>query len=392
MQNFEWNIPTVIEFGKGAIEKLSAMAESGSRALLVYGGGSIKRTGIYDDVMKVMNENGITVFELSGVEPNPRIQTVRKGVDLCKAEGIDMVLAVGGGSSIDCAKVVAAGALYDGDAWDLVLDANKITKCLPVYTVLTMSATGSEMNKNAVISDLTKNEKWGTHSPLFKPRMSILDPTYTFSVPKKHTAAGTADIMSHTFENYFNFEDAALQKTFAEGILKTCIKYGPIAIEEPDNYEARANLMWASTNAINGLIGLGSSCGWSVHPIEHELSAFYDITHGEGLAILTPAWMEAIMKKDPRTITNIAVYGQNVWNLTGNMDTKEGRLTIAQRAVEKTREFFVNSLGIPGSLHEVGIEDEEHFEKMAEKASAQLGGAFVPLSKDEVVEIYRAVK
>ncbi len=392
MKNFTWRVPTVIEFGKGAIEKLAAMKESGSKALLVYGGGSIKRTGIYDDAMKIMNDNGITVFELPGVEPNPRIQTVRKGVDLCKENGIDMVLAIGGGSTLDCAKVVAAGAVYDGDAWDLVLDADKITKALPIYTVLTMAATGSEMNKNAVISDLTKNEKWGTHSDFLKPRMSILDPSYTFSVPKKHTAAGTADIMSHTFENYFTFEDAALQKGFAETILKTCIQYGPVALAEPENYTARANIMWASTNAINGLCSLGSAVGWTVHPMEHELSAFYDITHGEGLAILTPAWMTYIMQKDPRTVENIAAYGVNVWGLPGDMDTEQGRLNLAKRAVEKTRDFFVNSLGIPATLHEVGIMDEENFEKMAEKASKPLANAFVPLTKEDVIEIYRMVK
>lgn len=210
-----------------------------------------------------------------------------------------MVLAVGGGSAIDCAKVIAAGACYNGDAWDLVLDGEKIKSALPIYSVLTLAATGSEMDPFAVISDLSKNEKWGTSSQLLKPRMSILNPEYTFSVSQKQTGAGTADIMSHTLENYFTqVRGAYVQARMCEALLKTLIHYGPIALAQPDNYEARANLMWVSSLAINGLMNSGADVAWCVHPMEHELSAFYDITHGEGLAVLTPFWMDFALREE----------------------------------------------------------------------------------------------
>ena len=219
MNNFKYSIPTTIYFGKDQLGHLSELKESGSRVLLVYGGGSIKKSGLYDQTVKILEESGLSVTELSGVEPNPRIESVREGVKLCRENQIDMVLAVGGGSVIDCAKVVAAGACYEGDAWDLVLDGSKIKAALPVYSVLTLSATGSEMDAFAVISDMTKNEKWGTASPLVKPVMSILDPAYTYSVSRKQTAAGTADMMSHTFENYFtNVKGAALQGHLCEAV------------------------------------------------------------------------------------------------------------------------------------------------------------------------------
>ncbi len=386
MYNFTFYVPTVIHFGEGQISHLSELRESGTKVLLCYGGGSIKKNGIYDKAMEIMTGAGLEVFELSGVEPNPRIQTVRKGVEICKAENIDMVLAIGGGSTIDCSKVIAAGAKYDGDAWDLVLDGSKIKAALPVYSVLTLSATGSEMDAFAVISDMTKNEKWGTGSDLVKPKMSILDPTYTYTVSKKQTAAGTADMMSHTFENYFSkVEGADVPKRFAEGMLTVMIKYGPIALAEPDNYDARANLMWAASHAINGLAGNGLSPAWCVHPIEHELSAFYDITHGEGLAILTPFWMEHVLAKDPTTAANFAEYGRNVWHLT-----EEDDLACAKEAIACTRKFFVETMGIPANLRAVGINDKEHFEIMAQKAADGCVGSFIPLSKEDIIEIFEA--
>ncbi|MBQ6691753.1 MAG: iron-containing alcohol dehydrogenase, partial [Clostridia bacterium] len=255
MLNFTHHIPTTIHFGQGQLSHLSELKESGKNVLLVYGGGSIKKTGLYDEIMKILTENGLSVTELAGVQPNPRIESVREGIRLCRENNVDMVLAVGGGSSIDCAKVVAAGVFYDGDAWDLVLDRTKITKALPIYSVLTIAATGSEMDRVAVISDMSKNEKWSTGSPLMAPKMSVLDPSITFTVSKKQTAAGTADIMSHTFENYFTpVKGAFFQARMCEALLKTVIHYGPIAYEEPENYEARANLMWCSSWAINGFL------------------------------------------------------------------------------------------------------------------------------------------
>lgn len=386
MYNFMFYVPTRIYFGKGQISHLSELKNYGSKVLLVYGGGSIKRNGIYDNAVRILKDAGVSVYELSGVEPNPKIETVRKGVSMCKAVGIDMVLAIGGGSTIDCAKVVAAGAKYDGDAWDLVLDGSKIKAALPIFSVLTLSATGSEMDEFAVISDMTKNEKWGTAAEVLKPTMSVLDPTYTFSVSKKQTAAGTADMMSHTFENYFTKEKGAdVQARFAEGLLKTMIKYGPIALAHPDDYDARANLMWAASHAINGLVAAGSQPAWCVHPMEHELSAFYDITHGQGLAILTPVWMEFVLKKDPSTAENFAVYGRNVWEIAD--DNNE---SAAKKAIEATRTFLFETMELPANLRAVGIDSDEHFEVMAEKAAEGCVGCFVPLTKDDIVEIFRA--
>ena len=386
MYNFMFYVPTRIYFGKGQISHLSELKNYGSKVLLVYGGGSIKRNGIYDNAVRILKDAGVSVYELSGVEPNPKIETVRKGVSMCKAEGIDMVLAIGGGSTIDCAKVVAAGAKYDGDAWDLVLDGSKIKAALPIFSVLTLSATGSEMDEFAVISDMTKNEKWGTAAEVLKPTMSVLDPTYTFSVSKKQTAAGTADMMSHTFENYFTKEKGAdVQARFAEGLLKTMIKYGPIALAHPDDYDARANLMWAASHAINGLVAAGSQPAWCVHPMEHELSAFYDITHGQGLAILTPVWMEFVLKKDPSTAENFAVYGRNVWEIADDDDE-----SAAKKAIEATRTFLFETMELPAYLRAVGIDSDEHFEIMAEKAAEGCVGCFVPLTKDDIVEIFRS--
>lgn len=381
MNNFTYSIPTKIHFGKGQITHLSELRESGEKVLLVYGGGSIKKAGIYDTAMKILKDAGLCVSELSGVEPNPRIESVVKGVKICKEEKIDMVLAIGGGSVIDCGKVIAAGACSEEDPWELVLHPEKITAALPIYSVLTLAATGSEMDKFAVISDLKKNEKWGTASEHMKPKMSIMDPEYTYSVSKKQTAAGTADMISHIFENYFtNVSNADVQARFAEGLLKNCFYYGPIALEHPDDYDARANLMWTSSMAINGILSDGAEVAWCVHPMEHELSAFYDITHGEGLAILTPHWMEFALNE--ATAKKFADYGRNVWNLP----MAEENMETARKAINCTRKFF-RDMGLPTTLREVGI-DETYFDIMAEKAAAGCRGSFVELTKEDIIHIY----
>lgn len=383
MYNFTLHIPTTIHFGKGAISHLDELKNYGHKVLLVYGGGSIKKNGIYDTAMSILEKAEIKVLELSGVEPNPRIQTVRKGVEICKSEDIDMILAIGGGSTIDCAKVIAAGAKYAGDAWDLVLDSSKITAALPIFDVLTLSATGTEMDPFAVISDLTKNEKWGTGSPFMVPTMSVLDPEYTYSVSKKQTAAGTADMMSHTMESYFSKENADCQKFMAEGLLRTMIKNGPIALNDPANYDARANLMWAGTHAINGNVGAGCEPAWCVHPMEHELSAFYDITHGEGLAILTPAWMEHILSED--TLSNFVDFAKNVWGLSG-----DDEWALAHAGIDALKKFFFETMGLPANLRAVGITDDKNFEIMAQKACDGSKGSFAPLTKEDIIEIYKA--
>ncbi|XVG98583.1 iron-containing alcohol dehydrogenase [Eubacteriales bacterium KG127] len=383
MNNFTFYTPTKIYFGKGMVSKLQKAKDYGDNVLLVYGKSSIKKTGIYNQVMTQLDEAGIKVTELAGVDPNPRIETVREGVRLCQENNIDLVIAVGGGSSIDCAKVIAAGTKYSGDPWDLVVDSRKIKGALPIVAVLTMAATGSEMDAFAVISDLDRNEKLGTGAECLKPVFSVLDPEYTFSVPKKHTIAGVADIMSHTFENYFSpVKGAFLQSRLAESILKTCIKYGRILAENPGNYEARANIMWASSLAINGLLSSGSDVDWTVHDMEHELSAYYDITHGEGLALLTPRWMKYVLSD--KTVWKFKEYGINVWGISAELSDME----IAEKAIEDTYKFF-KSLGLPMSLAEVNI-DDSNLEKMAEKLDGRFKNSFVPLDKKDILEIYKA--
>ena len=382
MDNFIFKVPTAIYFGKGQLDRLGMVtAEYGKKALLVYGGGSIKRNGIYERVIQLLQEEGVSYLELPGVDPNPRIDTVRKGVRICKEHGIDVVLPIGGGSSIDCAKVIAAGACYDGDAWELVLDGRKIKKALPVVTVLTLAATGSEMDPTAVISNLETNDKLGVKSEHMLPKASILDPTYTETVNAWHTACGTADIISHTLENYFSQKEGFMQDRMAEALLKTCIEFGVKAVKDPHDFTARANLMWAGSWAINGFLKLGKEVVWSVHPMEHELSAYYDVTHGAGLAILTPHWMRHVLSD--ATVGKFKTYGVNVWNVSPDMDEWEA----ARLAIDKTSEYF-KAMGLPSHLEEIGI-GEENFGIMAQKAASRLHGAYVDLTSEQVEQIFK---
>ena len=384
MTNFTYDIPTKVYFGKGQITHLAELRESGERVLLVYGGGSIKTLGIYDLAKQILQDNGVSgIYELGGIQPNPKIESVREGVKICKENNIQMVLAIGGGSTIDAAKVIAAGALYDGDPWDLVLYPDVIQEALPIYTVLTLAATGSEMDAIGVISDMSQNMKKGTHSPFYQPKMSILDPEFTYTVPANQTAAGSADIMSHIIENYFTNESGSeFQTNIAEALMKTVIHYAPIALKEPMNYDARANLMWASSWAINGLISLGAKVKWSCHPMEHELSAFYDITHGVGLAILTPCWMDYVLNEV--TKDKFAHWGEVVWGLPHDED----EMATAKKAIQCLRDWN-KSLNLPSTLTEVGI-GRENFEMMAEKAAKGCVGSFVPLEKEDIIKIFEA--
>lgn len=385
MRNFVFSTPTTILFGKGQLEKLGKeIKKYGSRVLLVYGGGSIKKTGLYDKLTGILTENGIFFQELSGVQPNPRVSSVRAGAALCREHQLDFVLAVGGGSIIDCSKVIAAAVFYEGDPWDFCLRKAAISKALPLGTILTLAATGSEMNNGAVISNEETEEKLPVMHPALTPRFSILDPENTFSVPKNQTAAGTADIYSHVLEQYFGSERSAfVTDRVAEGILATCIAYGPVAVAQPDNYEARANLMWAGTLGLNGLLNRGKTPGdWATHMIEHEVSAIYDLTHGVGLAIITPHWMEHVLAQD--NVDLFACYARNVWKVEADSDW-----AAAKAGIEKTREFFI-SLGIPAKLEQVGI-DGSRLEEMAEKA-VRFGplGDLKKLNKEDVQAILTA--
>ncbi|MBR2958456.1 MAG: iron-containing alcohol dehydrogenase [Bacteroidales bacterium] len=389
MKDFTFQNPVKIHFGH---DKLSLLGDElkhfGKRVLLTYGGGSIKKIGLYDRVQQAVKDAGMELYELSGIEPNPRIDSVRKGAEMCKEHNIDVLLAVGGGSTIDCTKWIAAAACVEHDAWDF-FDYDKwspVEKALPIVSILTLSATGSEMDSGGVISNPETDDKRGRQSKLLFPKVSFLDPTLTYSVSPFQTAAGSADIFSHLMEVYFApGETMYMLDTFIEGMMRTVIRYAPIAIREPENYEARANLMWTSSWAINGLVGADKPQAWSCHPMEHELSAVYDITHGLGLAILSPRWLEYCMNKD--TMPKIAQFGINVFGIEPTMPQRE----IALRAIDALGHFLFDTLGLKRTLPECGI-DESHFESMAAKAVLPYEGklpGFCTLTKDDVVNIYR---
>ena len=384
MNNFRFYAPTDIRFGKGQADCLpEELGKYGKRILMVYGGGSIKRSGLYDKLRKLLKN--FEIFELPGIEPNPKITSVRKGAEICKKEQIDVILAVGGGSCIDASKNIACGAYYEGDPWDLVLDRTKITKALPLVVVLTICATGSEMNNGAVISNEETNEKLEMGADVLYPKISICDPTYLYTLPPAQTAAGTADIMSHVLEQYFQPCDTAwLTDRLSEEVLKTCIRYCPAALKEPENYEARANLMWASTLGLNHILTAGKGGAWSCHPMEHQLSAFYDITHGVGLAILTPAWMRYVLCD--RTAGRFALYARQVWDVEAEDDYQA-----AEEGIRRTENFF-REIGFPSALTQVGI-GREHFQEMAEKAVEVSGIAtrsYYHLDAEDIVKIFES--
>ena len=364
MNSFVYDIPVKVYFGENQLQHLGQeLRNYGRRVLLTYGGGSIKRIGLYDRVLEELRKADMEVFELSGIEPNPRIESVRKGAQMCKEHDIDVLLAVGGGSTIDATKFMAAGACVDHDAWEFFgAGAKPIERALPLVTILTLSATGSEMDSGGVISNLATQDKLGRMAPPMLPKVSFLDPTLTYSVSAYQTACGAADIMSHIMEVYFNMnKDLFMLDSIMEGLLKTVVKFAPIAIAEPENYEARANLMWCSSWAINGFINGGRKKAWSCHPMEHELSAVYDITHGLGLAILTPRWMEYCL--DESNVERYVSFGVNVFDI----DRSLPKMDIARESIKRLSEFFFSTLGLKSSLSQLGI-GREHFESMARKA------------------------
>ena len=382
MKNFEFCVPTDVLFGRDQEKHLpQKLADFGKKILMIYGGGSIKRNGLYDKLMQTLKD--FEVFELGGVEPDPRISTVNKGVAICKREGIDMILAVGGGSTIDCSKAIAASAYYDGDAWDLVTGEAPITDALPIAVVLTIAATGSEMDCAAVLSNAETEEKLLMGHPVLLPRVSVLNPENTFTVPAYQTAAGSADMMSHILESYFDQEEAFVPDAISEGLLRAVIKYTPVALAEPDNYEARAQLMWTSSLALNGLVTTGKNFMWSCHYIEHELSAHYDITHGAGLAMLTPQWMRYVLSE--ATVDKFYTYAVNVWDVAPGED----KFAVANAGIDATEAFF-RSIGLPMSLAEFNI-DDSRFAEMAAKAVevGNLYEAYVSLKEEDVVEILK---
>lgn len=385
MNNFVYDIPVKVYFGENQLCHLSEeLCKYGQRVLLTYGGGSIRRIGLYDSVMAELKKGGLEVFELSGIEPNPRIDSVRQGVQICKKEHIDVLLAVGGGSTIDATKFMAAGACVEHDAWDFLNEQRApLTKALPIVTILTLSATGSEMDCGGVISNLETKDKIGRMAAPMLPKVSFLDPTLTYTVSPYQTACGAADMLSHIFEVYFNMEqDLYMLDCFMEGMIKTIIKYTPIAMQEPENYEARANLMWTSSWAINGFINGGKRLEWSCHPMEHELSAIYDITHGLGLAILTPRWLEYCL--DETTVSKYVQFGVNVFGIDAQLEPMD----IAKESIKRLSDFLFHTLKLKSTFTEVNIKPED-FPVMARKAcGGKVLRGFKPLEQNDIEKIF----
>lgn len=362
MNSFTFYNPVKLHFGEDALEKLpKELAQFGQKVLVVYGGGSIKMNGVYNAVIEKLQEAGKSIFELSGVEPNPRVETARLGIEICKKEGIDLVLAVGGGSVIDCSKLIVAGAKYDGDAWDIVKRKFIVKDALPLGTVLTLAATGSEMNSGSVITNASTEEKFSWGSPAVFPKFSILNPAYTVTVPKNHTVYGIVDMMSHVFEQYFhNATNTPITDEMCEGVLRTVISTAPKLIEDLENVTLRETILLAGTIGLNGFLSIGSQGDWASHNIEHAVSAIYDIPHAGGLAILQPHWMRLNVSVNPERFAGIAtrVFGVDATGKT----TEE----VAHEGIDRLSAFWT-SLGAPNRLADYDIDDAK-FDQIVEHA------------------------
>lgn len=386
MNDFIFHNPDKVYFGRNQMQHLpEELMRFGKRVLLVYGGGSIKRNGLYERITSLAKENGIELFELSGVEPNPRHSTVNRGAAICKKENINVILAAGGGSTIDCAKGIAAAALTeDGDIWPLVAGGVWVKKALPLIAILTNAATGSEMDVWAVISNMETNEKIGLGGDALIPKAAFENPEYSYSLPSYQTACGAFDIFNHVLDNYYLAGDSTFDMILEmqEAVMRAVVKWAPVAMKEPENYEARANLMWASSMALNTILDGGTVHGCACHAMEHELSAYYDITHGHGLAILTPRWLTYILNEN----TAPAIYrlGTKVFGIEEGMSATEG----AGKAIQAVYDFCFNTLELKSSLSDLQI-DAAHFKEMAEHAC--MGGVItgpMELRPADVERIY----
>lgn len=385
MDNFNFYSPTEFVFGKDRENEVGKYVKKfgGSRVLVHFGSGSAVRSGLLDIVKKSLESENIFYTELGGVKPNPRDTLVYEGIEICRRDNIDFILSVGGGSCIDSAKAIAIGACYEGDFWDFYTDKAEIRACLPVGTVLTIAAAGSEGSGASVITQENTRLKRDAGSDLMRPKFSILNPLLTCTLPAYQTACGAADIMAHVFERYFtNTPEVEITDRLCEAVLLTMIKETPRAIAEPDNYDARANIMWAGTVAHNDIIGVGRSQDWNSHAIEHELSGMYDVAHGAGLAVIMPAWMEFVMHHNVMKFAQMAV---RVFGCEMNFERPE--LT----AKEGIRAFrsFLHSIGLPVNLKELGAKEED-IPALVKNQGLGKGktGGFVNLSSADITEIY----
>ncbi len=383
MQNFDYQTPTRLIFGRGVVdEKLPrVMAQFGKRILLTYGGRSIKRSGLYDKVYALLPDAEIT--ELPGIEPNPKYSTsVVEGVRLCKEKHIDVILSVGGGSVLDCSKAIAAGAKYDGETWDLITRKVKTLAALPIVDIITLAATGSEYDCGGVISRPETHDKIGYLAPTNFPAVSFIDPTYTFTVPPMHTLAGVADCISHIMEQYFYADHIDMNDAFMEGAVRSLCKNVHVVLQNPEDYNARAEIFYACTLGCNGIYALGNSeSGWPLHAIEHALSGFYDITHGIGLAIVAPRWMMYILTHTTgdlhaQVVERITSFGNHIWHT----DTPEA-------AIHALYDCY-HELGIPMTLPQVGI-DASRLPEIAQHIALNEGldSAWVPLQENDILTI-----
>ncbi len=385
MQNFNYCTPTRLIFGEGVIKDLpEVMSHYGKKILLTYGGGSIKKIGLYDKVLELLK--GYEIYELPNIMPNPKYDpSVLDGVKMCKQHNIDVILSVGGGSVLDCSKAIAGGAKYDGEPWDLITYKAETKDALPIVDIITLAATGSEYDAGGVISRTETNDKTCYSDPHLYPEVSFLDPTYTFTVSKKQTSAGIADAMNHIFEQYFCEDSTILNDGFMEAGLKSLMINGRKCLDNPEDYNARAEMMLVCTYGCNDIYSLGNSqSGWPCHGMEHALSAYYDITHGEGLAIITPRWMKHILSE--KTVDRFVKYGINVFGIDESLD----KMAIANKAIDETYKFF-ESINIPMHLKDVGI-DESRIETMAKHVADNEGleNAWAPLLQEDIAAIFRA--
>ena len=373
MLNFDFDAPTRILFGKDRERSIGELLKPyAAKVLLHYGGGSIKKSGLYDTVITALKESEISFVELGGVKPNPRVSLVREGISLCRNEGVDLILAVGGGSVIDSAKGIAAGFYYDGDVWDLYGTRKPIKKALPIATILTLPATGSEASFASVVTNDELQLKQSCGSPVLRPVLSVLNPELFFTLPQNQLANGVADMMSHVFERYFtNTTRTDLTDGLCETVLKTLMKSGLRARDNIRDYDAWSELGFAGTVAHNGIVGVGRNQDWGCHDMEHELSAIYDVAHGAGLAVLTPSWMKYVYKE------NIGMFVQFAVNVMGVEGSYRDLDAIVLEGIARLREFF-NKMGLPATLSELGISGNR-LEEMAKKATGAAFGEEHPI-------------
>ena len=389
MNDFAFYSPTKFVFGRGAEKQTGALVRAfgGSKALLHFGGGSVKRNGVYDAVVKSLDEAGVGYVPLGGVQPNPRGGLVREGIALCRREGVDFILAVGGGSVIDSSKAIAFGTLYDGDFADFYFgkDAKnqpQVPKALPIGTVLTIAAAGSEGSANSVINLEPGNLKRAATGDALRPKFSVLNPEFTFTLPSYQSACGMTDIFAHVVERYFTpTEDVEITDALCEAVMRTVVRESARVMADPRDYGARANIMWAGTVAHNNVCGVGRAQDWSSHGIEHELSALYDCAHGAGLAVVMPAWMEYVMETD---IPRFARFAERVWDVTDG--------TSAEKAREGIRRYraWLRSIGMPRNFAELGAKEADI--PLLVKTLGLRGntlGSFRPLKDDDVANILR---